>query len=228
MELLKYIKDTPIPTLLLVIGIIALSVGFGLRIRAAIDVDNVNRTYAKIIGVVFIVLGLVPYLFGISKTIKSTQADVTDPFLIYYIVSVVICIVIFFTLVSKFTSGKNQVRSLKISFIFIAAIITFVVLWRLMDIIAFINSTDKNTIPMGLYVRSNFVAYLVLLSSGFGLIVWLLYINTRQSENSENRIPIFRNFSIFCVYLVVCRLAWEVVDYSAKIKVPASSILGGS
>ena len=219
MGALEVIKGTPLPTLLVVIGIVALSVGFGLKIKAAIDVDNINRAYAKTIGVIFLVLGLVPYLSDISPLIKSGQLTSSDPFLIYYMVSVPI-IVAFFGAASKFTKGQVQIRTLKICFILIAVFLSFVVLWRTIDIYFFINSSNTLSAPMGLYSNSNYVPYLVLLSAGVGVSVWLFYINTRQPENNENRMQIFQYFSMFCVYLVICRLIWEVVDYIAKMKVP--------
>lgn len=222
MGVLEVLKDTPLPTLLVVIGIVALSVGFGLKIKAAIDVDNINRTYAKIIGVIFLILGLVPYLSDISPLIKTNQRGVTDPFLIYYMVAVPI-IIAFFGAASKFTKGEMQIRTLKICFILIAIIISFVVLWRAIDIYFFVTSTNVLSAPMGLYSRSNYLPYLVLLSTGVGVIVWLFYINTRQSENNKNRMQIFQYFSMFCVYLVVCRFVWELMDYLAKVKVPIPS-----
>ena len=219
MGVFEVIKGTPLPTLLVVIGIIALSVGFGLKIKAAIDVDNINRTYAKIIGVIFLILGLVPYLSDISPLIKSNESGITDPFLIYYMVSVPI-IVAFLGAVSKFTKGQIQIRALKISFTLIAAILTFVVLWRAVDIYFFVTSNSALSAPTGLYSRSNYLPYLVLLSVGVGIIVWLFYINTRQPENNNNRMQIFQYFSVFCVYLVACRFVWELVDYIAKMKIP--------
>lgn len=222
MDVLEVIKGTPLPTLLVVIGIVALSVGYGLKIKAAIDVDNINRAYAKTIGIILLILGLVPYISDISPFLKSSESTITDPFLIYYMVSVPI-IVAFLGAASKFTNGQVQVRTLKLCFILISTFLSFVVLWRGIDIYFFVNSTNVISTPMGLYTRSNYVPYLVLLSTGVGVTVWLFYINTRQQKNIENRIKIFQYFSIFCVYLVVCRLIWEVVDYIAKIKVPAPS-----
>ena len=214
------IKETPLPTLLVVIGIFALSIGFGLKFKAAIDVESVNRTYAKTIGVILLLLGLTPYVSDISLTVNIDQPGNSDPFLIYYMVSVPI-IVVFFGAVSKYTSGQNQIRALKISFIFIATIISFVVFWRAIDIYFFISSSGALGAPMGFYSSRNFLPYLILLSVGVGAIVWFLYLNTRQSENNKNRIQLFQYFSVFCVYLAVCRLGWEVVDYIARMKVPA-------
>jgi len=220
MDVLEVIKGTPLPTLLVIIGIIALSVGFGLKIKAAIDVDNINRAYAKTIGIILLILGLVPYLSDISPLIKSNQPTIADPFLIYYMISVPI-IVVFFGAASKFTKGLAQIRILKICFVLIAILIFFIVIWRAIDIYFFVSSNNSLATPMGLYSESNYVPYLVLLSAGVGMIVWLFYLNTRQHENIENRVQIFQYFTVFCVYLVMCRLVWEVVDYIAKIKVPA-------
>lgn len=221
MDLLEFIRDTPLPTLLVLIGIVSLSVGFGLKIKAAFDVESINRTYAKTIGVIFLLLGLMPYLSNISLSVNTSNPYKVDPFLIYYTISVPI-VVVFFGLASKYSSGEAQVRFLKASFIFVGSLILFVVLWRAIDIYFFVTSEGGLGEPMGLYPneKSNFLPYMILLSAGIGVILWLFYINTKQPDNIANRMLIFQNFSLLCLYLAVCRLIWELLSYVARIKVP--------
>jgi hypothetical protein len=220
MEVFEIIKSTPLRTLAVVIGFIAISVGYGLKIKAVIDVENINRTYAKTIGVILLVLGIALYLSDMSLSINISQSGKADPFLIYYVISVPI-IVALFAAASKFTSGQTQIRTLKIFFVFVAILISLAVLWRAIDVYFFVTSSGKLNVPMGLYTKGNYLPYLILLSAGVIVITSFFYINTRQPENSENRIPIFQYFSVFCMYLGVCRLGWEIVDYVAKMKIPA-------
>ncbi len=220
MEVFEIIKNTPLRTLAVVIGFIALSVGYGLKIKAVIDVENINKTYAKTIGVILLVLGLALYLSDMSLSINIGLSNKADPFLIYYVISVPI-IVALFGAASKFTSGQTQIRTLKIFFIFVAILISFAVLWRAIDVYFFVTSAGTLNAPMGLYTKGNYLPYLILLSVGVMVMTLFFYINTRQPENSENRLPLFQYFFVFSVYLGVCRLGWEIVDYVAKIKIPA-------
>lgn len=220
LEIFKVLTDTPLRTLAVVIGFIALSVGYGLKIKAVIDVENINRTYAKTIGVILLLLGLALYLPDAFLPIKPIQSGKTDPFLIYYAVAVPV-VVALLGAAAKFTSGQTQIRTLKLSFILIAILVSFAVLWRAINVYFFLGNPDNVDVPLGLYATSNYLPYLVLLPAGVGVTAWLLYVNTRQPENNENRIPVFQYFFLFCVYLGVCRLGWEVVDYIAIAKGPA-------
>lgn len=210
-ELIKTINTTPFRTIALIIGFLALSVGYGLKIKAVIDVDNINKTYAKTVGAIFLVLGLVLFMPDITK-----QPSMDDPFLPYYIVSVGI-IAMFSGAILKFTSGQQQLITIKGFFILIATAVSFVVLWRGIAVYFFVTGARDSIPPLGFHrPGGNYLPYLVLLSVGVAVVVWLIYTNTKQPQNSKNRIPIFQYFAVFCVYLGVCRVAWEVVDLLGK------------
>ncbi len=210
-ELIKTINTTPFRTIALVIGFLALSVGYGLKIKAVIDVDNINKTYAKTVGAILLILGLMLFMPDISK-----QPGMDDPFLPYYIVSVLI-IVMFSGVALKFTSGQLQIRTLKGYFILIATLVSFVVLWRGIVVYFYVTSTGGAIPPLGFNTPGgNYLPYLVLLSAGASVITWLVFTNTRQPQNSENRISIFQYFSVLCVYMGACRVGWEVVDLIGK------------
>ncbi|MFC1684312.1 hypothetical protein ACFL0R_02420 [Pseudomonadota bacterium] len=210
-ELINAINTTPFRTTALVIGFLALSVGYGLKIKAVIDVDNINKTYAKTVGVVLLILGFMLYMPDITK-----QSGIDDPFLPYYVVSVFI-VAIFSGVALRFTSGQLQVKTLKGYFILLAILVSLVVVWRGIVVYFYVTSTGEAIAPLGFNKPgSNFLPYFFLLSAGVAVIAWLIYTNTRQPENSENRFTIFQYFSVLCVYLGACRVVWEVVDLIGK------------
>lgn len=213
-ELIKTINTTPFRTIALIIGLLALSVGHGLRIRAVIDVDKINKAYAKTVGTVFLVLGILLFMPDI---IKKPRMD--DPFLPYYIVSVIV-VAMFSGAILKFFGGQQQLTAVKGFFLIIAAAVSFVVLWRGVVVYFYVtgvSSADGSAAPLGFHSPGgNYLPYLVLLSAGVALIVWLIYANTKQPENSANRITIFQYFAVLCVYLGACRVVWEIVDLIGK------------
>ena len=80
-DIFKALVDTPLATLLVIFGFIMLSVGFGLRVTVVIDVDNINKTYAKIIGSFLLLVGIIPYVFNTINRIMGQKSGFTDPFL---------------------------------------------------------------------------------------------------------------------------------------------------
>ncbi len=214
-EIIRLLADTPLPTLLVVIGFVMLSVGFGLKVRAVIDVDSINRTYAKIIGYILLLVGLVLYIMNIVPETGPQPESATDPFFLYYLVSVPV-IVFFYWITLKLTNGKMQIRTMKLSFIFIGTLLTFAVLWRAMDVYLYVNSEATRSVPVGLDHAPNYLPYFALLGPAIAAIVWAIYAHTREKENRENRLPMLSYFFISCMYLTVCRLAWELIDYLAE------------
>lgn len=209
--LVDFLKTTPFRTIALIVGFLGLSIGYGLRIRIGIDVDNVNKTYAKIVGGIFIVLGLALYL---PDTIVKPSLD--DPFLPYYLVSVVIT-ALFSGAILKYTSGQQQLATMRRFFVFISIIITFVVLWRGISVYFYVTGNGESSPPLGFNSPGgNFLPYLLLLSIGLGVMAWLIYSNTKQPENNDNRIAIFQYFILLSIYLGGCRVAWEIIDLIGK------------
>src|SRR5262245_14817175 len=100
-DVIRELRDTPLPTLFLLIGFVRLSVGFVLRVQAVINVDQINKTYAKIVGIVFLVLGLVLHGTGF---ISNVAFQPTDTFLVYYLVAVPMVVGLYWAML-KFTKG---------------------------------------------------------------------------------------------------------------------------
>ena len=219
-DIIRALKDTPIPTLLLLIGVLMLSVGFGVRLKIIFDVDQINKTYAKIMGTVFLVFGLVPYSLSLAPNVLFQPDAATDPFLVYYVVSVPIVIGLYWAAL-KFTKGEIQIYTAKRCFMFVGCLATVAVLWRAMDIYFYLNASDRpRSMPPGFYERHSYLPYFALLGTGFIASIWIIYANTRKRPNAVNRIPILNYFILSCLYLAFCRLAWEFIDYIPRTQIP--------
>ena len=218
-DILRALEATPLPTALVIIGFVALSVGFGLRIRVVFDVDRINQTYAKAIGLVLLVVGLLLYLPSLVTDVFSGLTRARDPFLIYYFVAG-LGIVCMYWATLKFTKGQAQLRSTRGSFMLVAALVTVVVLWRVMDVFFYVRGSGPRPIPLALYETHNYLPYFALIGTFVAASLLSIYVFTKEPANTSNRIPIFNSFIVSCIYLAICRLAWEVVDYIAKTQIP--------
>ena len=205
LEIIQALRDTPLPTLLVIIGFIMLCVGFGLNIVSIFDTSKMNKLFAKIIGLALLVTGLVPYTFSIFANIGLPRLK--DPFLVYYLVSVpgvmVLCWVIL-----KFPSGDMQVRAAKLSYILIGALVTITVLWRALDVYFYLtgyNPDEKpspDQVPLALYERASYLPYILLLGTAVVMITWMIFRYTSEDVNSKKRLTLLSYFASLCVYLL--------------------------
>lgn len=218
-DIFQAVATTPAPTALLIIGFVALSVGFGLRIRVVFDVDSINKTYAKAIGLALLVVGVLLYLPSLKGDIFSVLTKAKDPFLIYYFVAVLGIVCVYWAML-KFINGQAQLRAARSGFMLVAALITVVVLWRAMDVFFYVYGSGPRPIPLALYERHNYLPYIVLIGTGVAATLFFIYAYTREPANTSNRIPILNSFLVSCIYLATCRLAWEFVDYFARMQIP--------
>jgi hypothetical protein len=84
----------------------------------------------------------------------------------------------------------------------------------------FYVSAPGHSEPLGLYKTHNYLPYFALLGIGVMTIIWVIYANTQEPPNTENRSSILSYFIASCVYLAVCRLAWHLVDSIAIAQKP--------
>ena len=217
-DIIKILANTPLPTILLLIGFIMLSVGFGLKLKVFFDVEKLSKTYAKIVGFAFLFGGIFLYLpsLDIKSIFKFT--GLKDPFLIYYLIGVPVVVILFWVAL-KFTPSDMQVRAIKYCVVFVGFLATIAVVWRAIDIYAYISNPELHTKPLGLYKRSAFWPYVVLIGFGIIISVWAISVYTQKQSKGDVNI-IYGYFFKFCMYLITCRLAWEVVDWIAKLKIP--------
>ncbi len=213
-DLLQLIKDTPLGGLLIFLGILTLSVGFGLEFKIGIDVAKMNKTFAKILGSTFLIFGIIHYV----SSEQSAFLPLSDPFLVYYLICIPIAVVLCW-IVLMFTTGDLQVRATKYIFILIGFLVTIAAIWRIIDIVAYLSDPKNQKIPLGLYVRSSYLPYFILIGVALVIFVCIIFIYTQKPPNLENRIPIYSNTK-FCMYLITCRLVWEIVDYIASVNIP--------
>ena len=218
-ELIQILANTPLPTILIVVGFVTLSIGFGLKLKVIFDVERLNKMYAKIAGVVFLFIGIIlelPIFHG-KSILKSSILN--DPFLKYYLICVPLVVIVLW-IVLKFSPSEMQVSAIKRTVFFMGILVTASVIWRAIEIIFYISDPDIKNKPLGLYVRSTFWPYFILI--GFGIIIstWIIYLYTKEQSQLENRSHIYRYFIKFCIYLATCRLVWEVLDWIARLKIP--------
>lgn len=217
-DIIKAVLDAPLSTLVLIFGFLTLSVGYGLRVRVVFDVERINKTYAKVAGVILLVIGFSLRVYSAESGAFSATIF-SDPFFAYYLVIVPLVVGLYWATL-KFTNGPTQLRATGLSFKFVGAFVTIVVLWRLVDVIFYVKKPGPDTLPTGLYGGSNFLPYFGLIGLGIAVSLWAIYAYTKKQENTENRISIFSNFIVSCIYLALCRLVWEIADYCAKTLTP--------
>lgn len=211
------LADTPLPTLFILIGLLMVSIGFGLTFKTVIDVERLNPIFAKIAGICLLVLGLISNL-----DIIFPKVELRDPFIGYYLICVPI-VVIACWMMLKYTHDQIQLLLIKRAFAFIGALVTITVFWRAMNVYFYLKGPNINNVPLGLYYeQSNFLPYFILLGLGILLVAWIVFHYTREEPDNANRLPIFGYFGVFCIYLVFCRLGWEIVGYVATVKLPTS------
>ena len=218
-EIIEILAKTPLPTILVLIGFIVLSIGFGLKFKVIFDVEKLNQTYAKIAGIAFLFIGIFLNLPIFSDKSILKFSGLTDPFLIYYLIGVPVGVILFWV-VLKFTPSEMQVRAIKYTVLFVGFLATIAVIWRAIDIYAYISNPELHKMPVGLYKRSTFWPYVVLIGFGILISVWTISVYMREESKLVNRLPIYGYFVKFCMYLITCRLAWEVVDWIARLKIP--------
>lgn len=219
MEIIKILAKTPLPTLLILIGFVMLSIGFGLSFKVIVNVEGMNKTYAKTTGIIALIAGILFYLSNLFSKGMLEFHPPHDPFLVYYLIGVLTVLILCWA-VLMFTPAELQVRAIKYCFILFGSLATIAVIWRGMDNYAYLINPKTQNIPLALYERYNYLPYFALLGTGILILVWIISVCTRGELKIENRVPIYNHFVLFCIYLGTCRLAWEFVDYIARVRLP--------
>lgn len=226
LETIRAFLNTPLPTLLVVFGVVLLLLAFGVRITGNINTSGLNKPATMIIGFALLVAGLVPYISGMLPKQRAGLPRTKDPFLVYYLFCVPGVIVLCWVAL-RFPSGDMQVSAVKLSFILVAALVTMTILWRALDVYFYLarsrsdQEPSPDQVPLALYERANYLPYFLLLGTAVLIITWMIFGYTREEVNTGNRFTIYTYFAYFCVYLLLCRMAWEIVDYIARVRRPA-------
>lgn len=214
MSLLSELANLPLPTLLVLTGLALLSTGFGMKLNfGGINLEKVNKFYAKIFGTILLAAGFIIFLFKEFRLEKISLPKTNDPFLLGYLISVPAVIIVLWA-VLKFSDSENQVQAAKTTFIFFGFLATIAVVWRGVD--AVVYCVFGKGMPVGLDQRSSYLPYLALFAIALASMVWTIYGTTRHESVIGNRYTIFKYFMYFCMYLITCRLVWEIVDYTAS------------
>ena len=79
-DLLKSLSDTPIPTILIVAGLLFLLLAIADKVRGEFRVSEKNRKYALATGVVLVVVGIGVSLKDFSQSEPKPQKDLENHF----------------------------------------------------------------------------------------------------------------------------------------------------
>jgi hypothetical protein len=174
-------------------------------------------------------------LFVIISTIFSFKNDLFvklwdyDPFLVYYIIGT-LALLTFVCMVLRFTpNSADRIDHIKSLFILFAVLVTIAVIWRgIIDLVYILGECKCNTPqcqPPGLYTSHTFLPYVALFAIAvpalFCIITKCIPVRSEQEISSRWDIrkhlknPRF-NLILFCIYLIICRLAWEILDQITK------------
>jgi len=214
MGLLTELAKFPLPTLLVLFGVALLSTGFGMKLKfGGIDLEKINKFYAKIAGSILFGAGFIIYLVEDYSLEEISLPELSDPFLLGYLIAVPAVIIVLWA-VLKFSDSENQVQAAKKSFLFFGFLATIAVVWRGVDVVVY--CVFGKGMPMGLSVRSSYLPYFALFAIVLASMVWIIYGCTRHQSVIGNRYTINKYFMNFCMYLISCRLVWEIIDYIAS------------
>jgi hypothetical protein len=217
-DALDLVSGTPWPTLAMLIGFIMLSVGFGLRISVVFNVEQLNKTYAKIIGIALLMIGLAPHATSLFSDNPQTPLT-TDPWLIYYVSSMLFFVALCFTIL-KFTVAESQARAMKIGFLLVGALVSLAVLWRVAAVYFYISTPGNHDAPFDLYQKHSYFPYFVIVGAGILVILWIIHRFTQAESNNMNRVRLYEYFASLTAYLIFCRFAWELADLLARKRMP--------
>ncbi len=150
------------------------------------------------IDLVTIIVGLTS-LITVTVLIKLLFSS-SDPFLNYYIIGVNALVIILWV-VLKFTDSNTQVLVTKLAFLLFGFLATIAVIWRGIERSEkYCNTTDT------------YLPYVYLIAVGVSVSLLVIFVNTRDHNKRENRLPIYTYFIFLCMYLITCRLAWLFLD----------------
>lgn len=210
-ELLLQLLVEALPAILILLGFLTLSVGFGLRFRVVFAVDQLNPTYAKVAGGMLLAAGLV--LLGVQGSVQVSFGDGLgqDPYLPYYLVSTPMVVGLYWAALAL-TDGGTQRQAMHLSYLLVGALLTLAVGWHALDVFAALDMDKSSPLLRGLGQRHSFLPYFVLLGSAALVALWLIFRYTRSDDNAVNRMPLLSGFVLSSLYFGLCRVAWEIVD----------------
>ena len=219
MDLIARLADTTVPAILALMALFLLLTAIGVRFRVTFDINDVSRRAATIVSVSFFSAAVALWILG-SRPIGSVSDPIPqqdqDPFLRYYIFSVVVLVVLFFA-VMAYCKGDSQKRAVNGLFSLTGFGASVSVIWRFVVIRRYLNAPETYQIPQGLlHGPYNLFPYFIVMGVGGGMILWLSLHYTRgTTTNSDNRNTLVWYFVALSMYLLLCRALWELVDLQA-------------
>lgn len=171
--------------------------------------DKIFKIFELVAAILTIISIIVTWLnsqdikiFGIS--------NLKDPFFLFYF----LCVFFFLTCL-YFVGNLSLEKSQKLEifgyiFFLVASLVSLTVLWRFVSIVSY-SQDETLGIPFGLCSKGNFIYYVILLGIKVILSILIIIRNTTVSNSK-----CLRQYVILCIYLLFCRIIWEIIDNFGK------------
>ncbi|MGD8274059.1 MAG: DUF819 family protein [Desulfobacterales bacterium] len=170
--------------------------------------------WIALIGISFLLIVIVLFLFSSLKKLTLALWNY-DLFLVWYIIGVLLVVPLYWA-VLHFTDIDRRAQATKLSFLLIGFLVTCAVIWRAVLNIFYILCDQNCKVPMGLCNSASYLTYVALFAIAIPTLAWIIYVYTQENAERANRSKIYKYFIILCMYLLSCRLAWEILDEMAR------------
>ena len=124
------------------------------------------------------------------------------PFLIYYVLALVILTSTVWALLANTMGRRNQSQYIIALFAMIGVGVSLALVWRYV--------TVETLAPMA--YEPFYLPYLILLGGFFIVMLLLIFRYTVDSDQDSNRIRILVSLVVLAIYLLICRIVWQIVD----------------
>lgn len=139
-----------------------------------------------------------------------------DPYFLYYLISAIIGSAILHLIV-KNSTGKTQRTSAYAFCLLIAALVTIAVIWRGIIVYFYTQNIGAIPEPMGFQHQAFYIPYFILLG-GFAFIIFSSINKYTDTTADGNRKQIIIAIVGTILYLLICRVAWEIIDQQVLLK----------
>ena len=198
----------------------------GVDIKGNIDTSRVDRFWAGAIGVILLLSGLAMIFLQQIKlrptegTAGRIDPEITtasrehpaDPFLAPYAVGSALVVVLFWAIM-LLAGERTQILAVQFEFGLVALLILAAVIRRYFDLRIYVRGVKKVKRPTGLTAgHYGLVPYMLVVGSSIILITVAIY---RYAANDAIRTTVVSYFVGLIIYLLLCRVIWEIHEYRA-------------
>ena len=132
---------------------------------------------------------------------QNITPDQRDPFFIYYVVSVVLLISVLWAIFA-YAEGTDKETYVKWFYIMVGAFAGIAIAWRYVVV---------DSLPRMSHVQY-YLPYIIFLGGCLVAMPILIVNYTNSAMKGESKKRIIAYTFILFIYLLICRLAWQIVD----------------